>query len=123
MGDVYRANQISPNRPVAIKVLKSAPDLRNAELERRFQREASLTDGLAHPNVVAVFDHGSIDGRYYLVMEHVDGENLRQRLSPGEPMPVEQARQILRAVSEGLSYLHERRILHRDLKPENVLLD
>lgn len=123
MGDVFLATQRALNRRVAIKFLKPAQVADPAELNLRFEREAQLMADVAHPNIVAVVDRGAIDDRPYLVMEYVDGESLRQRLCVGEPMPVEQALPVLRAISAALTYLHQRGIVHRDLKPENVLID
>ncbi|MFP6702098.1 MAG: protein kinase, partial [Planctomycetaceae bacterium] len=123
MGDAVLARQLSLDRHVAIKILKTLPDVMEAEQTLRFEREALMMANLAHPNVVRVYDRGIVEGRPYLVMEYVEGGDLRQRMTSEQPMPLEETRRVLADVSTALQFLHSERILHRDLKPENILID
>ncbi len=121
MGEVTLARQVNLNRLVAIKWLRlPGPDL-NKRVER-FRREAQLTAPLSHHHILTIYDYGMADERPYLVMEYVEEGDLRRLLKPGVPLPVDQARAILAAVSGAVGYLHGRGILHRDLKPENILM-
>lgn len=118
MGEVYRARDPRLGREVAIKVLAAAPD---ADLLRRFEREARATAVLAHPNILTIYDVGTHDELPFLVCELLEGQTLRQRLADGplKPLPaVELALQITR----GVAAAHALRIIHRDLKPENLFL-
>jgi serine/threonine protein kinase len=121
MGVVYKARQKSLDRSVAIKILRpeKTGDERFAE---RFAREAQTLARLNHPNIVTVFDYGETSGLFYIVMEFVDGVNLRDLLREGKLEP-EQALAIVPPICEALQYAHEKGIVHRDIKPENLLLD
>jgi hypothetical protein len=118
MGTVYRAVQLSLERPVAVKILKAAagdtPGL-------AFRRESQLMASLAHPNLVTVFDCGQVGDCYYIVTELVRGSTLRSQMTPDEPWPAERACGVLDRIARALSYIHGRGILHLDLKPENIL--
>ena len=121
MGVVYKARQKSLNRLVAIKIL--APEReRDARFAGRFAREAELLAKLSHPHIVTIHDFGETGGLYYLVMEFVDGVNLRELLRGGRLPPAE-ALAIVPAICDALQYAHDRGIVHRDIKPENILLD
>lgn len=122
MGRVFVARQLVLGRQVAIKFLSVDLDADPVERLARFRREAAIMANLSHPNVLPVFDFGDADDRPYLVMEYVDGGDLRRRMSVGKPMPIEQILRVLRPIAEALAYLHGRGILHRDLKPENILM-
>ncbi|WP_081452612.1 serine/threonine-protein kinase [Verrucomicrobium spinosum] len=121
MGVVYKARQKSLNRLVALKLL--APErVGDEDFAFRFEREAQALARLNHPHIVAVHDFGETQGFYYLIMEFVDGVNLRQliqtrRLSPKEALA------IVPPVCEALQCAHEHGIVHRDIKPENLLVD
>jgi predicted Ser/Thr protein kinase len=121
MGVVYKARQKTLDRLVAIKVLAGE---RQGDLNfaKRFEREAKLLAQLSHMNIVTVHDFGEADGLYYLVMEYVDGVNLRELLREGKMAP-EQALAIVPSICEALEYAHAKGIVHRDIKPENILLD
>lgn len=122
MGRVYVARQTALNRLVALKFLAFDPSADPAERVARFRREAAIMANLKHANVLPVFDFGEDEGRLYLVMEYVEGGDLRKRMPEGKPMPVAEAVPILVRVGEALDYLHSCAILHRDLKPENILM-
>ncbi len=121
MGTVYRARHRRLDRPVAVKVLDSA--LRgNASFAKRFAREARTLAQLDHPNVVRVYDFGHRDDLYYLIMELVDGVNLRQTIEAGGLAPPE-ALAMVPHICEALQYAHDQGVVHRDIKPENILVD
>jgi serine/threonine protein kinase len=121
MGFVFKARQPHLDRFVALKLLpdKLAADPNFAE---RFGREGRVLARLNHPNIVSVFDFGQAGGFYFLVMEFVDGVNLRQAMGTGKFSPAE-ALTIVPKICEALQYAHEKGVLHRDIKPENILLD
>lgn len=121
MGVVYKARQKSLDRFVALKLL--APErIGDPQFAERFRREAKALAGLSHQNIVTVHDFGQAGGFYYLVMEFVDGVNLRHAMKAGRFTP-EQALAIVPPVCDALQYAHEHGIVHRDIKPENLLLD
>lgn len=121
MGVVYEAYQRSTGRRVAVKFL--LPTAKAAEsVRRRFEREVELIARLQHPNVVSVLDSGLHRGRYYFVMEFVEGRPLNEALQPGVPQ-VAPALELLAAVAEAVDYAHQRGVLHRDLKPSNIMVD
>lgn len=121
MGAVYRARQPKLDRVVALKLLSS--HLRqDPAFAERFNREARVLARLQHPGIVSVFDFGEAGGYYYLLMEYVDGVNLRQAMRAGRFSPAE-ALGIVPKICDALQYAHEQGVLHRDIKPENILLD
>jgi serine/threonine protein kinase len=122
MATVYCAHDLKLDRQVAIKLLADnyAGD---DELRTRFSREARLAARLDHPNVVQVFDVGEDDERPFIVMEHVEGGTLADRLGRrrGSPNQAEALR-LLGQLCEGLGHAHARKLIHRDIKPQNLLL-
>lgn len=121
MGVVYKARQKALGRLVALKLL--APErVADPKFAERFAYEAQALAALSHPNIVTIHDFGQAGGVYYLLMEFVDGVNLRQAMTAGRLTP-EQALSIVPPVCEALHYAHEHGIVHRDIKPENLLLD
>ena len=121
MGAVYKARQPTLDRFVALKILPpGAAD--DAGFAERFNREARALARLNHPNIVAVHDFGQLGGQPYLVMEFVDGPNLRQVEQAGRLTPAE-ALQIIPQICEALHFAHSEGIVHRDIKPENILID
>src|ERR1019366_4664561 len=121
MGAVYKARQPRLDRFVALKIL--APEKQNdLQFAERFEREARALARLNHPNIVTVFDFGEVQGRFYLLMEYVDGLTLRRLLQTGKIAPAE-ALGIVPKICEALQFAHEHGIVHRDIKPENILLD
>jgi serine/threonine protein kinase len=121
MGVVYQARQKSLGRLVALKLL--APErVRDARFAERFAREARALAAMNHPNIVTIHDFGQAGGFYFLLMEFVDGVNLRQLLRTRK-LTQEEALTIVPPLCDALQYAHDRGIVHRDIKPENLLLD
>ena len=121
MGVVYKARQKTLNRFVALKLL--APErVLDLQFAERFTREAQALAALNHPNIVTIHDFGQTGGFYYLLMEFVDGVNLRQLLRARKFTP-EEALAIVPPLCDALQFAHDRGIVHRDIKPENLLLD
>jgi Tol biopolymer transport system component len=120
MGEVYKARDTRLDRTVAIKVL---PPEFSADPERRarFEREAKTIAGLNHPHICTLHDVGEHEGSTFLVMEHLTGETLAQRLEKG-PLPPERALTVATEIADALGAAHRQGILHRDLKPGNVML-
>ncbi len=121
MGAVYKARQRKLDRLVAVKILP--PDWgKDPAFAERFDREAKALARLTHPHIVTVHDFGESDGLFYLVMEYVDGANLRHILQQGRLEPAE-ALAVIPQICDALQYAHEEGVVHRDIKPENILLD
>jgi tRNA A-37 threonylcarbamoyl transferase component Bud32 len=119
MGAVYKARQPHLDRLVALKVLPPRDDPTFAE---RFTREARTLAKLNHPSIVHIYDFGQAGGYSYIVMEYVEGVNLRQAERSGKMMPAE-ALAVVPQICAALQFAHEAGIVHRDIKPENILLD
>lgn len=121
MGAVYKARQRKLDRLVAVKILP--PDWgKDPAFAERFDREAKALARLTHPHIVTVHDFGESDGLFYLVMEYVDGANLRHILEQGRLEPAE-ALAVIPQICDALQYAHDEGVVHRDIKPENILLD
>ncbi len=118
MGEVYRARDTRLQRSVAIKLLPEHLAA-NAELRQRLEREARAISSLNHPHICALYDVGSREGTYYLVMEHLEGETLAARLAGGA-VPLREALRMAQQIAGALEAAHEKGVLHRDLKPSNV---
>ena len=122
MGEVYRADDLKLGQPVALKFLP--PKLADDPVRReRFFAEVRITRQLSHPNICRVYDIGEIDGRHFLSMEFIDGEDLASLLKRIGHLTNEKALDIARQLVAGLAAAHERGVLHRDLKPANIMLD
>jgi serine/threonine protein kinase len=120
MGAVYRARQVNLDRPVALKIL--APQLsEDPGFSERFAREARTLARLNHPNIVTVYDFGRAGEYCYLVMELIDGVNLREAIATGGLSP-QQALSIIPRICDALQYAHDQGGVHRDIKPENILV-
>ena len=120
MGEVYRARDTRLDRTVAVKVLPQAM-AGNAQSRVRFEREARAISALTHPNICTLHDVGHQDGIDFLVMEHLEGETLADRVLKG-PLPLDEALEIAIQIADALDKAHRRGIIHRDLKPGNVML-
>jgi serine/threonine-protein kinase len=122
MADVYCAEDTQLGRKVAVKLLyrRFAED---EEFVERFRREASSAAGLQHPNIVGVFDRGEWDGTYYIAMEYLKGQTLKQLVREHGAMPPDLAVDITIQVLRAAKFAHKRGVVHRDIKPHNVILD
>ena len=118
MGEVFRAHDPKLDREVAIKVL---PESMSADPERiaRFQREARSLATLQHPNIASIYGFEEDDGRNFLVMELVEGQDLSDRLKTG-PLSIDESTALAVQLCEGLAAAHDQGIIHRDLKPANI---
>ena len=120
MGEVYLARDTRLNRSVAVKILPSHLS-KDPEAKQRFDREARTISSLNHPNICTLHDVGHQDGIDYLVMEHLEGQTLAERLSKG-PLPLDQVLKYGAEICEGLERAHRSSVVHRDLKPGNIML-
>ena len=121
MGAVFKVRQPKLNRCAALKLLPQSLAADPA-FAGRFEREAQLLARLSHPNITAVYDYGQAGGFFFLLMEFVDGVNLRQAMRASRFTPA-QALGVVPKICEALQYAHDEGVLHRDIKPENILLD
>ena len=119
---VYLATDTALGRQVAVKILDPVAAA-DPTLRRLFVKEARALAQLSHPNIVAVFDVGEVDGLPFIVMEHVPGTSLKQRIERTGALPVGDAIRFSDEIAAGLSFAHSRGIIHADLKPSNIMLD
>ena len=122
MSSVFRAIHTDSGLEVAVKVLPRAL-AKNPTMLQRFLREAKSAEALEDPHIVSIYDRGSEDGRYYLVLEYVSGGDLHDRVRSKGPLGVAEAVAILKSVCLGLRHAASRGLIHRDIKPANLLLD
>lgn len=121
MANVYRALDLILEREVAVKMMSL--DFQNdKDSLRRFQREALSTTELTHPNIVSIYDVGEGD-RPYIVMEYIDGMDLKQYIRENHPIPYQKAIDIMEQILDGIAYAHKNDVIHRDIKPHNILID
>jgi serine/threonine-protein kinase len=121
MGQVFKARHRKLHRVVALKVIRR-DKLLHPDAIRRFYREVQAAAALSHPNIVAAYDAGEIDGTYYLSMEHVDGRDLGKTVKQDGPLAVAVACDYVRQVALGLQHAFEKGLVHRDIKPSNVVV-
>ncbi|MFY9188652.1 MAG: Stk1 family PASTA domain-containing Ser/Thr kinase [bacterium] len=121
MAVVYKARCTFLDRWVAIKILRDQY-ANNPEFVDRFQREARAAARLAHPNIVSIYDVGEDQGRHFIVMEYVQGENLKDYLSRRGPLTPQTVAEMGQQVAAALAHAHCRGIIHRDIKPHNLLV-
>ncbi len=121
MSDVYKAKDHKLNRFVAVKVLKQEFS-ENANFVSKFRIEAQAAAGLAHPNIVNVYDVGEEEGIYYIVMELVEGITLKKYIEKKARLSVKEAVSIAIQVSMGIEAAHNNHIIHRDIKPQNIII-
>jgi hypothetical protein len=121
MGMIFKAHDPVLDRPVALKVI--SPDVEvTDELRARFFREAQACARLSHPNIITIYDMGEDDGRLFIVMELLEGEELRQLIAQRRTPPLEDKLSIMVQVCDGLHYAHQKGIVHRDIKPSNIFV-
>ncbi|MGM0652458.1 MAG: protein kinase domain-containing protein, partial [Bacillota bacterium] len=120
MARVYRGRDLLLKRTVAIKILKDQMT-GDAAFIRRFEREAQSAAALSHPHIVNIYDVGEQSGTYFMVMEYVDGSNLKQYIREKGRLPVHEAIRISRQIAEALEEAHKAGVVHRDIKPQNIL--
>lgn len=123
---VYEAMDPALGKKIALKELNVPPNLTGkARHDRiqRFTREARAAAGLHHSNIVRILEHGQVDGRYFIAMEFLEGQSLRDVLRQRGSLPPQEALRIAAAVAEGLEYAHRHGVVHRDVKPDNVHLE
>ncbi|MFZ9857445.1 MAG: Stk1 family PASTA domain-containing Ser/Thr kinase [Roseiflexaceae bacterium] len=121
MAAVYRGRDLRLNRVVAIKILHQhhAADL---NFRKRFIHEAQSAANLRHPSIVDIYDEGEEDRQHYIVMEFVDGSDLKSMILRYKQLPVQQVLQISAAIADGLDAAHQLGMVHRDVKPQNILV-
>ncbi|RFB19108.1 Stk1 family PASTA domain-containing Ser/Thr kinase [Bacillus sp. HNG] len=122
MANVYLARDVILERDVAIKVLRL--DFSNdEEFIKRFRREAHAATSLAHPNIVSIYDVGEEEDIYYIVMEYVPGQTLKQYIQRNAPLHPKEAINIMLQLTSAITHAHQNQIVHRDIKPQNILID
>lgn len=122
MANVYLAHDMILDRDVAVKMLRL--DFANdEEFIRRFRREAQSATSLAHPNIVNIYDVGEENDLYYIVMEYVEGQTLKQYIQQNSPLQVEKTIEIMNQLTSAITHAHQNHIVHRDIKPQNILVD
>lgn len=119
MGVVYRALDLQLHRPAAVKFLRL--EIASDERRRRFKQEVLCASSLNHPNILAVYEAGSVDDQLYLITEFVDGGTLRDWITRGQ-LSLRQRLEMMTGIGDALACAHEVGILHRDVKPENILI-
>lgn len=121
MANVYLAFDLILKRNVAVKILRG--DLASDEkFVRRFQREAISASSLSHPNIVEVYDVGEEDGKYYIVMEYVDGKTLKNLIKKRGALTIPEVIDIMSQLTSAILCAHQNYIIHRDIKPQNVMI-
>ena len=121
MANVYLANDTILERRVAVKILRG--DLASDEkFVRRFQREAISASSLSHPNIVEMYDVGEDDGKYFIVMEYVEGKSLKSLIKKRNGLTLPEVIDIMLQLTDGIACAHNSYIIHRDIKPQNIIV-
>ncbi|MBZ9532764.1 Stk1 family PASTA domain-containing Ser/Thr kinase [Cytobacillus oceanisediminis] len=122
MANVYLAHDMILDRDVAVKMLR-LDYVNDEEFIKRFHREAQSATSLAHPNIVNIYDVGEEGDIYYIVMEYVEGDTLKQYIHKHSPLSVETVIAIMQQITSAIAHAHQNNIIHRDIKPHNILID
>ncbi|QQK80572.1 Stk1 family PASTA domain-containing Ser/Thr kinase [Salicibibacter cibi] len=122
MAHVYRARDIILERDVAVKVLQPQ-HVDDEAFVRRFRREAEASTNLVHPNIVDIYDLGENDGIFYIVMEYMRNNTLKDKIVNEGALSFDEAMRVFSELTSAIAYAHEQGIIHRDIKPQNILLD
>ena len=122
MSHVYRARDTVIDRAVVVKILTD-DSCKDADAKARFLQEARLAGGFQHENIVSVFDYGEFDGKPFIVMEYLKGEDLREAIRGSRLGGMNDRLRIALHIADALHYVHTRAIVHRDIKPENIHID
>lgn len=121
MAIVYKARDVLLNRVVTIKVLREQ-FMADEDFIHRFRREAQSAASLSHPNIVSIYDVGKDGDTEYIVMEYVEGRNLKEIIRDYAPLSTEQSINLARQITSAIQNAHEHHIIHRDIKPHNILV-
>jgi serine/threonine-protein kinase len=121
MGVVYKARDTLLYREIALKTIGTGPSI-DPELRERFYREARACALLQHPNIVTVFDLGEADNMAYIVMELLQGDDLRKVMEDKRPVPIDSKLDMMVQVCEALDHAHQHQVVHRDIKPSNIFV-
>ena len=121
MALVFKAQDLSLGRMVAIKILRD-PLTTDSDFQQRFQNEARAAANLAHPNIVTVHDFGRAGSRSFIVMEYIEGKNLKAVIKEHAPLALDYALDLAVQICAGVGYAHRAGLVHCDLKPQNVLV-
>ncbi|SDN26346.1 Stk1 family PASTA domain-containing Ser/Thr kinase [Alkalicoccus daliensis] len=121
MADVYLAKDLILDRYVAVKMLKSQFS-QDDEFIRRFHREAEAASSLSHEHIVSIYDVGEEEDLYFIVMEYIEGQTLKEYIQENGPLSVNETIRILKQIASAVSHAHTNRIVHRDVKPQNILM-
>lgn len=122
MADVYLAHDTHLGRDVAIKILYKRY-ARDDEFVARFRREAQSAAGLNHPHIVSIYDRGEAEGSYYIAMEYLEGQSLKELISERGRLEPAQAVTIAEQILQALQFAHEHSVIHRDIKPHNIVIN
>src|SRR3954454_21532939 len=122
MGRVYLARDTRLNRSVALKILEPER-MNNPRAIARFQREARVGAQLQHENLVRIYDFGEANGRFFLVMEYIEGKTISALITSQGPMPAPTAARLARQIALGLEHAHRKGLIHRDVNPYNILVN
>ncbi len=121
MAEVYEANDVITKKTIAIKMIREDV-MRNPVNLKRFQNEATIAASLNHPNIVKVYNHGTIGGVPYIANEYIKGQSLKETLDFRGSLPIKEALQYMIQLTNALYYAHQHNIVHRDIKPDNIFL-